>query len=64
MTIRHLVLGYPGSVHDARIYNNCSLSTMSSEMFSGSEWLTGDSAYELIPSLITPFKANATEILC
>ena len=30
-------------------------------MFSGSEWLAGDSAYKLTPSLITPFKGNATE---
>ena len=61
MQIRYIVLGYPGSVHDARIYNNCCLSTKTSEMFSGSEWLAGDGAYKLTSSLITPFRANATE---
>ena len=30
-------------------------------MFSGSEWLAGDSTYKLTLNLITPFKANATE---
>ncbi|XP_054083341.1 putative nuclease HARBI1 [Zeugodacus cucurbitae] len=61
LVIRHMVLGYPGSVHDARIYNNCELSTNATEMLTGSEWLAADSAYKLTSTLITPFRINATE---
>ncbi|XP_062556348.1 putative nuclease HARBI1 [Armigeres subalbatus] len=59
--IRHMVLGYPGSVHDSRIFNNCELSTKPSEYFSGAEWLAGDSAYKLTTTVITPYRINATE---
>lgn len=62
LRIRHMVLGYPGSVHDARIYKNCSLSVRHTEMLSRTEWLAGDSAYKLTSTLITPFRANATTV--
>ncbi|XP_036329420.1 putative nuclease HARBI1 [Rhagoletis pomonella] len=61
LRIRHLVLGYPGSVHDARIYNNRSLTTRTTQMLTGAEWLAGDSAYKLSSTLITPFRSNSTD---
>ncbi|XP_036342392.1 putative nuclease HARBI1 [Rhagoletis pomonella] len=61
LRIRHLVLGYPGSVHDARTYNNCSLTTRTTQMLTGAEWLAGDSAYKLSSTLITPFRSNSTD---
>lgn len=59
LKIRHLVCGYPGSVHDARIYNNCELATNSEGYFSGSQWLAGDSAYKLTQTVITPYRATS-----
>lgn len=59
LKIRHLVCGYPGSVHDARIYSNCALATKSEEFLSGSQYLAGDSAYKLSKTLITPYRANS-----
>ncbi|XP_050317879.1 uncharacterized protein LOC126751553 [Bactrocera neohumeralis] len=35
LQIRHLVLGYPGSVHDARIFSNCELSNDADVFFGG-----------------------------
>ena len=59
LKIRHLVLGYPGSVHDSRIYNNCSLSLDSSRYFDGAQWIADDSAYKLTPTVIVPYRKNA-----
>lgn len=59
--IRHMVLGYPGSVHDSRVFNNCELSTKPAVYFSGAEWIAGDSAYKLTSTVITPYRINATE---
>ncbi|XP_049308660.1 uncharacterized protein LOC125777617 [Bactrocera dorsalis] len=55
LQIRHLVLGYPGSVHDARIFSNCELSNDADVFLEGAEWIAGDSAYKLSSTVITPF---------
>lgn len=60
LRIRHLVLGYPGSVHDSRIFNNCPLSLMPTVFFSGDEYILGDSAYKLSTTVITPYRVNST----
>ncbi|XP_065356325.1 uncharacterized protein LOC135950720 [Calliphora vicina] len=62
LRVRHMVLGYPGSVHDARIYNNCELSVNSKKFLTGAEWLVGDSAYKLTGTVVTPFRANSSEL--
>ncbi|XP_037806208.1 protein ANTAGONIST OF LIKE HETEROCHROMATIN PROTEIN 1-like [Lucilia sericata] len=61
LRVRNLVLGYPGSVHDATIFNNCELSLIPKKIFTGAEWLVGDSAYKLTGTVVTPFRTNATE---
>lgn len=61
LRVRHMVLGYPGSVHDARIYSNCEISLNSKKFLSGAEWLAGDSAYKLTGTLLTPFRTNSSE---
>lgn len=60
LRIRHLITGYPGSVHDARIYNNSDLALQPQNYFSGDEWIAGDSAYKLTPTVLTPFRKNAS----
>lgn len=59
--IRHIVLGYPGSVHDARIYNNCNLSKKTEDYFSGRQWIAGDSAYKLTKTVLTPYRSNSAQ---
>lgn len=61
LKIRHLLVGYPGSVHDSRIFNNSSLFLSPSNYFEGEEWIAADSAYKLSKTIITPFRKNSTE---
>ncbi|XP_049301863.1 uncharacterized protein LOC125775375 [Bactrocera dorsalis] len=61
LRIRHMVLGYPGSVHDSRIYNNCELALKPSNHLSGDEWIAADSAYKLTNTVITPFRTNSND---
>lgn len=60
LNILHAVCGYPGSAHDARIFNNCALSVNSEKFFSNGQFLIGDSAYKLTKTVLTPFRTNAT----
>lgn len=51
----HLYAGWPGKVHDARIFRCSSLQTNGQEMC-GDGHLLGDSAYPNLPFLLTPFR--------
>ncbi|XP_018784693.1 PREDICTED: uncharacterized protein LOC108966308 [Bactrocera latifrons] len=62
LQIRHLVLRYPGGVHDAPIFSNCELSNDADVLFGGAEWIAGDSAYKLSRTVITPFRENSREL--
>lgn len=42
--VRHINVGYPGSAHDARIFNNCELSTNPSAYITTPQWIAADSA--------------------
>lgn len=44
LLIRQITVGYPGSVHDARIYNSTRLSTHPTEYFTNEEFLAADKA--------------------
>jgi hypothetical protein len=59
LRIRNLVVGYPGSVHDARIFKNCPIYTSPDRYFDSQEYLLGDSAYQLTKTVMTPFRANS-----
>lgn len=52
--------GWPGSVHDARILRNSDIGQKAysnpTSLFPPETYLLGDSAYPLLPWLITPFK--------
>lgn len=61
LKIRHLLVGYPGSVHDSRVFTNSSLFLSPSKYFEGEEWIAADSAYKLSKTIITPFRKNSTE---
>lgn len=59
--IRHIHVGFPGCVHDSRVFTNSLLHLKTSEYFSEDEWIAGDSAYKLSTTVITPFRRNSTE---
>jgi hypothetical protein len=60
MKIRNIVVGYPASVHDARIFANCKLAQQPNDFFTDSQWLAADSAYRLNEFTITPFRRNSS----
>lgn len=61
-SFRHIAIGYPGSVHDARIFNNCELGKNPSAYLTSPQWIAADSAYKLTSTVITPFRKNSTEL--
>lgn len=48
--------GWPGSVHDARVFRNCSIMENNEERLPAGYYLIGDSAYPLLRFLMTPFR--------
>src|ERR1044072_7682543 len=60
-------VGWPGSVHDAKVYRNSYFYANRSTLIKGNDFLIGDSAYPLSPFLIKPFSKpneNQTEFNC
>ena len=57
LRILHITTGYPGSVHDARVFRNSSL-YKHLQTLPASFHLLGDSAYPLEPFVMTPYKDN------
>lgn len=53
--IRDIFIGYPGSVHDSRVFRNSPLCQRLEEKC-GQYYLLGDSGYPLKNNLMTPFK--------
>ncbi|KAL2102384.1 hypothetical protein ACEWY4_001552 [Coilia grayii] len=59
MIIRHLIAKWPGSAHDAFIFNTSDINTYLEET-NASGWLLGDSGYPLKPYLMTPVGQELT----
>ncbi|VEN54959.1 unnamed protein product [Callosobruchus maculatus] len=53
--IRDVFVGFPGSVHDARVFRASPLSDSLPDKC-GTFFILGDSAYPCMPNLLTPFK--------
>lgn len=52
--------GYPGSVHDARVFKNSPLFRDANLLFDGNEYIIGDKAYPLLLWCIPPYKNFGT----
>lgn len=55
MLIRDIFVGYPGSVHDSRVFRNSPLCNTLQQKC-GNFFLLGDSGYPLLNNLLTPFR--------
>jgi DDE superfamily endonuclease len=49
-------IGWPGSVHDNRVWRNCKLCKHHGEFFSKKQYLLGNSAFTASAIMIPPFK--------
>ncbi|OWF52818.1 nuclease HARBI1 [Mizuhopecten yessoensis] len=58
MGFTDVYVGWPGSVHDARIYTNSSVCLKASELFPTQSHLIGDGAYPLSKTMMTPYRDN------
>lgn len=58
--ITHCYTGYPGSVHDQRIFRCSEVANFlkDEEKFPADSYILGDAAYELHQHLLTPFRDN------
>lgn len=54
--VRDLFVGYPGSVHDAKVFASCPIGQNPLKYFSSGEFIIGDSAYALTENVIVPYK--------
>jgi hypothetical protein len=54
--IRNIVLGWPATVHDNRIWKNCTVSKNRDQHFSANEYLLGDSAFNNSPVMVASYK--------
>ena len=56
-------VGWPGSVHDNRVWRTCRMFRKCHEYFSPKEYLLGDSAFTASDIMVPPFKAHAGSFL-
>lgn len=58
--IRNIFVGFPGSVHDARVFANSDIGTNPDKYLNNGQWIAGDSAYPNSEYIVTPFRLNST----
>ena len=61
--IRYLNLGWPGSVHDQRIYQNSSLNKKPNLYFALREYILGDSAFTNTPTVVPAYKKFGGQVM-
>lgn len=57
--VRYYVAGWPGSVHDNRVWTLSDLCKYPARFFSGTQYILGDSAFKASPIMIPAFKKIA-----
>jgi hypothetical protein len=61
--IRYLNIGWPGSVHDQCIYQNCKINKTPAQFFSSQEYLLGDSAFTSNAWTVPAYKKFSGQIV-
>ncbi|XP_062578538.1 uncharacterized protein LOC134249338 [Saccostrea cucullata] len=59
-----IVSGWPGSVHDARVFKNSPLYEANENLFPGDTHIVGDAAYPLQSWILTPYKDTGNLAEC
>ncbi|RHY99221.1 hypothetical protein DYB31_010806 [Aphanomyces astaci] len=54
--IRHVIAGWPGSVHDSTIWGTSSPALRPDEYFSSNQYQAGDSGFPLGMRMLTPYR--------
>ncbi|OXA48398.1 putative nuclease HARBI1 [Folsomia candida] len=60
--IRHFYTGYPGSVHDAKVFAACDIAKNPNHFFSPGEYIIGDSAYPKSETVVVPYKRRQGQL--
>ena len=63
MKINAITMGWPGSVHDNRVWKNCKLVQKPEEYFSDKEYLLADSAFKPSNICVPSFKRKRLELI-
>ncbi|XP_032688007.1 putative nuclease HARBI1 [Odontomachus brunneus] len=58
MKFMDVFIGYPGSVHDARVFRNSPIYNDLRELCGDTYYILGDSAYPCLKQLLVPYKDN------
>jgi hypothetical protein len=61
--VRYLVVGWPGSVHDNRVWRNSPPNQNQQAFFRRNEYILGDSAFQASPVMIHAFKKPAGGVM-
>ncbi|CAG7822850.1 unnamed protein product [Allacma fusca] len=60
-SIRSFFTGYPGSVHDSRVYRECYISQNTELYLDNDQIIGGDKGYPILANLLTPFRENCRD---
>lgn len=59
MLIRYAGVGFPGSMHDARMFSTTDIYKNPVKYLSEKQWIAADSAYKLTEHFVTPYRKNS-----
>ena len=61
--IRHLVLGWPATVHDKRVWKNCDIEKNQEKYYSDNEYGLGDSAFTKSHLVVASYKKAPMQVV-
>ena len=62
LRIRYYHAGFPGNVHDERVYRNCDLAKNPDLYFDIMQFLVGDSAFTPRPTMVPVYKKRLEQL--
>jgi hypothetical protein len=61
--INYYHCGWPGSVHDNRVWKTCRMGRKPDQYFARNEYLLGDSAFQTGPHIVPAFKSTSGQLM-